>query len=51
MGDRDYGLEIGKRADFIIVPGDVPAQAVIDRPARTHVVKAGRPVAAGGEML
>jgi cytosine/adenosine deaminase-related metal-dependent hydrolase len=51
MGDRDYGLEVGRGADFIIVPGDVPAQAVIDRPARTHVVKAGRPVAAGGEML
>lgn len=42
MGMTDYGLEVGKRADFVVVAGDTPAEAVIEQPPRTLVVKNGR---------
>jgi cytosine/adenosine deaminase-related metal-dependent hydrolase len=48
MGDGDYGLEIGKRADFVVVPAETPAHAVVERPLRAYVVKGGRLVAANG---
>jgi cytosine/adenosine deaminase-related metal-dependent hydrolase len=51
MSDREYGLSVGKRADFIVVAGDTPAHAVVERPARTYVVKGGRLVAERGATL
>jgi len=51
VGDREYGLEVGSRADFVVVPGEVPAEAIIECPPRTYVVKGGRLVAAGGACL
>jgi cytosine/adenosine deaminase-related metal-dependent hydrolase len=51
MGDRDYGLAVGCRADFVVVPAETPAQAVIERPPRTFVVKGGSVVAADGRAL
>jgi cytosine/adenosine deaminase-related metal-dependent hydrolase len=51
MADEDYGLQIGKHADFVVVAGDTPAQAVIDQPPRTYVVKNGRLLATTGKYL
>jgi len=51
MGDGDYGLREGGRADFVVVAGDAPAEAIIERPPRTFVVKAGRVVAADGKYV
>jgi cytosine deaminase len=48
MGAADYGLEMGKQADLVIMPGDTPVQAIIDRPPRSYVIKHGRVVAAAG---
>ncbi len=51
MGDVEYGLQVGKRADFVVVAGDTPAQAVIEQLPRTYVVKQGKLVAAEGKNL
>jgi cytosine/adenosine deaminase-related metal-dependent hydrolase len=48
MGDEAYGLQVGKQADFVVVAGDAPAQAVIEHPARRYVIKHGRLVAMDG---
>lgn len=51
MGDDRYGLAVGKQADFVIVPGATPAEAIMELPPRTYVVKRGRLVAAVGDYL
>ncbi|MDX2006209.1 MAG: amidohydrolase family protein [Meiothermus sp.] len=51
MGDGEYGLEVGQRADLVVVPGEVPAEAVAERPPRTYVIKNGRLVAEGGQYI
>ena len=51
MGDDQYGLAVGKRADFVILPGDTPTEAVMNRPPRTHVIQNGRLVATEGKLL
>jgi cytosine/adenosine deaminase-related metal-dependent hydrolase len=51
MGDVDYGLAPGCRADFVLVDGETHVEAVIERPARWLVVKNGRVVAREGECL
>lgn len=48
MGDPDYGLAVGKQADFVVVPGETPAEAIMSLPPRTFVVKRGRLVAQNG---
>lgn len=48
MGDGDYGLAVGKTADFVILPGDTPTEAIVTRPIRTLVVKRGKVVAENG---
>jgi cytosine deaminase len=50
MGDNNYGLQAGKRADFVVVAGDAPAHAIIEQPPRTFVVKGGRVVAESGRL-
>ncbi|MFK7805735.1 MAG: amidohydrolase [Anaerolineae bacterium] len=50
MKDDAYGLEVGKSADFVIVPGDAPTQAVIELNPRSYVVKRGRVVAKDGQL-
>ncbi|MBI5879927.1 MAG: amidohydrolase family protein [Chloroflexi bacterium] len=50
MSDSDYGLAAGRQADFIVVPGDTPAQVVVDQPPRALVVKRGRIVARDGRL-
>jgi cytosine/adenosine deaminase-related metal-dependent hydrolase len=37
MAVDGYGLEIGCRADFVLVPGEILAEAVVNRPPRTLV--------------
>jgi len=49
MGDESYGLAPGCAADFVLVSGENHVEAVIDRPARSLVVKNGRIVARDGE--
>lgn len=51
MGDQNYGLEVGKQADFVVLPGETPVQVVIDQPKRTYVFKRGNLIAADGECL
>ncbi|MEM7118696.1 MAG: amidohydrolase family protein [Chloroflexota bacterium] len=51
MGDRDYGLAVGKTADFVILPGDTPTEAIVTRPPRMLVVKKGKVVAENGRCL
>lgn len=46
----DYGLTEGCAADFLIVPGEVPAEAVVSRPTKRTVVKSGRVVVRDGEL-
>ena len=51
MGDGDYGLAVGKRADLLLLPADTPTEAAATRPPRTLVVKGGRVVAENGRYL
>jgi cytosine/adenosine deaminase-related metal-dependent hydrolase len=51
VGDRDYGLAPGCRADFVVVDGETHVEAVIERPPRWLVVKNGRVVAREGECV
>ncbi len=51
LGDTAYGLAPGCRADFVVVAGETPAEAVIERAPRWLVVKGGRIVARAGECL
>ncbi|MEM8857923.1 MAG: amidohydrolase, partial [Chloroflexota bacterium] len=50
MKDNSYGLEVGKSADFVILPGDAPTQAVVELPTRSWVIKRGKVVAKNGEL-
>ena len=51
LGERDYGLQPGDRADLVLVDGETHVQAVIDRPPRALVLSGGRVVARDGECL
>jgi cytosine/adenosine deaminase-related metal-dependent hydrolase len=51
MGIADYGLEVGRPADLVIVDGATPAEAVVSRPPRRLVIKRGRVVARDGVAL
>jgi cytosine/creatinine deaminase len=41
MGLDDYGIAVGKSADFVLVDGETHVEAVIERPPRHLVVKGG----------
>ena len=51
LGDQDYGFEVGRQADFVVLPGTNLKELVIDQPKRTYVFKHGVLVAADGECL
>ncbi|NQW09092.1 MAG: amidohydrolase family protein [Alphaproteobacteria bacterium] len=51
MGRPSHGLAVGHVADFIAVDAETPAEAVVDRPPRALVVKAGRVVARDGSLV
>ena len=42
---EDYGLEVGKRADMVVLQATSPVEAIRLRPARLHVIRAGRVIA------
>ncbi|GAA4538691.1 hypothetical protein [Pseudonocardia xishanensis] len=44
LGRRDHGVEVGCRADLLLVDGAVPAETVVTRPPRRLVVHGGRVV-------
>ncbi len=44
LGLSDYGLEVGKTADLVLLDTTKVANAIIDQPARLLVVKSGRVV-------
>jgi cytosine deaminase len=47
----DYGVHAGAPADLIVVPARNVAEAVVARPARSHVFKAGKLVARDGKYV
>jgi cytosine/creatinine deaminase len=49
MGIQNYGIEVGHRADFVILAGATPAEAVIEQPLRTYVIKNGQIIAVEGK--
>jgi cytosine/adenosine deaminase-related metal-dependent hydrolase len=51
MGATDYGLEPGCSADFVLVDAETHTHAIVSRPPRALVCKAGRIVARHGECL
>ena len=50
LGIPDYGLRAGARADLVVLDARNVAEAVVVRPPRSHVFKAGRLVARDGEF-
>jgi cytosine/adenosine deaminase-related metal-dependent hydrolase len=48
---KNYGLKVGSRADFVLVEGETPTDAVVTRAPRKLVVKGGRIVARDGKPL
>lgn len=48
---EQYGLEPGCRADLVVVDGETPIMAVMDRRPRALVLKGGRLVAREGQVL
>jgi cytosine deaminase len=50
LGLPAYGLVVGAPADLVAVRADRPAEAVVSRPVRDLVLKAGRVVAADGVL-
>jgi cytosine/adenosine deaminase-related metal-dependent hydrolase len=51
IGVKGYGLSPGSTADLVIVDGQNPLEAMVERPARWLVMKNGRVVAREGECL
>ena len=50
MKDENYGIEVGKNADFIVIAGETPTEAVVNRPPPRFVIKGGKVVASNGEF-
>lgn len=51
MKDDNYGLAVGKNADFIVIAGETPTEAVVNQALPKYVVKRGRVVAQNGQIL
>jgi cytosine deaminase len=50
LGVENYGLEAGCRADFVTLPAETLAEAIVDPKPRSLVVKNGRVLAQNGEL-
>ena len=48
---KEYGLGVGCKADFLIVPGEAVAEAIVTRSPKRRVLKAGRIVARDGVSI
>ena len=51
LGHTDYGVRVGAQADLVVVAAQSVAEAVVARPPRRYVFKAGRLVARDGVFL
>jgi cytosine/adenosine deaminase-related metal-dependent hydrolase len=51
LGLKSYGLTVGAPADLVVVSARTPAEAVVARPVRELVLKAGRVVARDGQLV
>jgi cytosine/adenosine deaminase-related metal-dependent hydrolase len=51
LGLEGYGLEVGCRADLVVVPGETLGEIVAMRPTRALVVSGGRVVARDGHCV
>ena len=51
MRARGYGLQPGCQADLVLVEAETDAEAVVMHPPRRAVLKAGRVVARGGQLV
>jgi cytosine/adenosine deaminase-related metal-dependent hydrolase len=51
LGLESYGLAVGAPADLVVLAADTAAAAVVTRPVRDLVVKAGRIVAREGRLI
>ncbi|MGH8389113.1 MAG: amidohydrolase family protein [Pseudomonas sp.] len=50
LGCEGYGLELGRPADFLLMPVQTLGEAVVSRPLR-QVYRGGQLIAAGGRLL
>ena len=50
-GFANYGLQVGARADLVVVQAQCAAEAVIAKPERQWVIAAGEVVARNGKLL
>lgn len=48
LGAKNYGLEVGQVADLFLVAAQSVAQAIVERPNRTLVLKRGKIIAENG---
>ena len=51
LGLEAYGLEVGCRADLVVVPGETLGEIIAMRPARAVVMSGGRVVARDGQCV
>ncbi|MBD2751011.1 amidohydrolase family protein [Microvirga sp. BT688] len=51
MGLNDYGLDLGCKADLVLLDGETLAEAVVDRRPRRMVLKGGKVIARDGTAL
>ncbi|MCA9860189.1 MAG: amidohydrolase family protein [Thermomicrobiales bacterium] len=51
IGDAEYGLEPGNRADLVVLDGENQLEAIFERPERWLVMKGGNVVARDGACL
>ena len=51
LGLDRYGLAVGDRADFVVLPGETLGELVAMRPPRTLVISGGRVVARNGQCV
>ena len=51
LGLAGYGLEVGCRADLVVVPGETLGEIVAMRPPRALVISGGRVVARDGQCV
>lgn len=51
MKAEGYGIDPGNVADFIIIEGDTPTEAIVERPVPSYVFKNGSLVADNGQQV
>jgi cytosine/adenosine deaminase-related metal-dependent hydrolase len=51
MGLDRYGIAVGCTADFLLVPGETLAEAVVSRPADRTVIKRGKVIVRHGGLI